>query len=254
MRKRNSPLGRDFAFGPNGLRYSQERAQRWDMEKTDGPAVVLALRHQISAVLGLTPSDITAEAYAETFAQIHPPQTPAELGRPDLRLSFNFNQQRLYLFCEIKIKTKTFQKTSTGGITARGSTIPRYGCPSFYLDADPVLKSIQAFCQTFCLEPKKFIFAFADPTSKPGHLPKIRLCSLAAIENLLQHGFRGQPIKTDFAEGYGAPCILIPIEATRRITDLTPEILCKACSMQPLAKPNIRFHPYAISQSVDAER
>jgi hypothetical protein len=254
MSGRQAPLGQHFAFGANGTRYAQERTQRWSMEKIDGPTAVAALRRQVGAVLGIPAEAIRADAYAETFARLRQPTTPAELGRPDLRLSFDLDGKPLHLFCELKIKTKAFQKTRTGGLTAKGSTIPRYGCPSFYLDADPVLPSVRAFCRAAPLAPARFVFVFADPVRTAGRDPEIRLASLGAVERLLQDGFRGVPLKTDFAEGYGAPCILVPLDATRPPAAIAREDLLRACEPAPLAPPSVRMRPYPVSGPQAAER
>lgn len=254
MSGRQAPLGQDFAFGANGARYVKERAERWAMERIDGPAAVAALRRQIGAVLGLPAEKIRADSYAETFARIRRPTRPAELGRPDVRLSFDLDGQRLHLFCELKIKTKAFQKTRTGGPTAKGSAIPRYGCPSFYLDADPVLSSVRAFCRAAPLMPARFLFAFADPFQEAGREPEIRLASLGAVERLLQDGFIGTALKTDPSEGYGAPCILVPIEATRPPAEIARASLLKACEPAPLAPSSVRLRPYPAPGARGAER
>lgn len=254
MSGRQVPLGQDFAFGANGARYARERSERWAMEKIDGPAAVAALRRQIGAALGISAEEIRAEAYAETFARLRTPTKPAELGRPDLRLSFDLDGRRLHLFCELKIKTKVFQKTRTGGLTAKGSAIPRYGCPSFYLDADPVLASVRAFCRAAPLAPARFVFAFADPVQEAGRDPEIRLASLGAVERLLVEGFRGTPLKTDFAEGYGAPCILVPLDATRPPSTIAREQILQACEPSPLAPTSVRLRPYPAPGERGAER
>jgi len=254
MSGRQARLGRDFAYGANGARYAQERHARWTMEKIDGPAAVAALRRQVAAALGLADAAVSAEAYAETFARIRQPRRPHELGRPDLRLSFDLDGKRTHLFCELKIKKQPFQKTRTGGVTAKGSPIPRYGCPSFYLDADPVLPSIRAFCAVSGLPSSRFVLAFADPAQPAGQEPEIRLTTLAAVERLLREGFQGVPLKTDFSEGYGAPCILLPQAATRRPAEIAPEDLRRALEPDPLAGPTVRMRPYPAPGARDAAR
>lgn len=117
-------------------------------------------------------------------------------------------------FAEIKIKTRFFRKTKTGGVTQSGNPISNYGCESVYLDIFPVFGNVMKFLEIFDIPETSFIFFF----SHIGH-QDIYAISMAEINYLLKFGYRGQKI-TEYGEGYGikttegrARCYLLPVEA-----------------------------------------
>jgi hypothetical protein len=136
-------------------------------------------------------------------------------GTPDYVVSINHNDTTKYFHTEIKIKDEEFRKTQNGGTTRAGSTIPNYGCPSFYIDIEPVYRNMQDFANNSGLPKSKFIITFYDRGNDSHHI-----ITLEEVENILQNGWNGIQIG-EFGEGYGERTYLIPRNATRNLNNLT---------------------------------
>lgn len=126
---------------------------------------------------------------------------------------------------EIKAKAQVFNKTIRGGTTKAGVEVPTYGCPSFYLDNEPVYGNMHRFCENVGMPSSAFALAFSSPDEA---VP--RLMTLAAVDRLLEDGWKNVPVMDAFSQGYGAPCVLIPVEAASVLPSITGDAF-KAASM-----------------------
>ena len=130
-------------------------------------------------------------------------------GCPDYRLDILSNGKiENYLFLEVKIKTKEFQKTKEGGITKDGSKVPNYGCVSYYLDIEPVLHNMNMFAEVSAIPKSAFVILFVSES-----LDKMQAISLKKINKLAKEGWvknSGERIELgEYGEGYGRKTLLI---------------------------------------------
>ena len=188
--------------------YNLERNERWELAKEgEKPAM-----QKIIALLLPSFPNIKYHRYDEFwFNFVEPEKESWVRGVSDFAVAFSESSG---IFAEIKIKSKMFRKTKTGGTTQNGSIIPNYGCESAYLDKQPVFENVGKFLEMFSI-PKSSFFFFFDSTETG----KVYAISIAEIEELLSEGFDGVAIGM-FGEGYGtktedgrAVCYLLPIDA-----------------------------------------
>lgn len=216
--------GLDYSFGANRDRYLSEAKARMGTEKNEVPRVEGAVRAALLACLpekcrfAITP---WAEGLIQRFGE-----SPEALGSPDRALHTWWpDGEHRVMGLEIKAKAQVFNKTIRGGMTKAGVEVPAYGCPSFYLDNEPVYGNMHRFCEKTGMPTNAFALAFA-PTDET----EPRLMTLAAVDRVVEDGWKKVPVMEDFSQGYGAPCVLIPVEAASVLSSIAAGAF-KAASM-----------------------
>ena len=153
-------------------------------------------------------------------------------GSPDFIIALFLDGEK-YLFIEIKLKSKEFKKTLTGGKTKEGSVITKYGCLSYYLDIEPVYGNMIRFCKNTGLDTSKFLIAFISED-----LIEIKIISLAKIENIIKKGWNNNGKETiqvcTYGEGYGQNAYLIPKNAASDIKIINKKQWVKVMNTKPL--------------------
>jgi hypothetical protein len=207
--------------------YTQERIDRWGMAENGEPIAIQKICNILSKKLGINIDDIKNERYDDLWFSkfsLDDENNECVKGAPDYIVSLN--KETEFLLFEIKIKAQEFRKTNTGGTTQGNSIIPKYGCPSYYIDIVPVLKNMNDFCIQANIEQKSFIISFIKED-----FSEIRLISLAKINSLISDGWTRRDDKKisicKYGEGYGADTYLIPKDATLDLNEIKKEQLLK---------------------------
>ena len=208
----------------NQIRYDNERARRWDMARDGEEAACSAVAQQIANIVQVP---VTFQRYDVEWFSVFPPETCDWVrGCSDYVLWWDAG----YLYAEIKIKAQRYHKTVTGGITKRGSSVARYGCESFYLDVEPVYTNMCEFTKRTGIPEESFLLFFVSEDHA-----QIMSISLAEVRSLVTNGWHGIPLSV-FAEGYGHPAYLIPVDACHTLTSATSD-WCISCCTPDRAAP-----------------
>lgn len=223
----------------NKDKYNLERQKRWSMAERGEPKAIRAACGQLRRALEL---DCTYLRYDTVWFERFDPAGPDNgwvRGAADYVIAVDANAHKRYIYAEIKIKARQFLKTETGGITANGTHISKYGCKSFYLDHRPVYQNMCEFSQKAGIDPNGFMLIFISEDLK-----EIHVISLAEISALIETGHRGVPI-CEIKEGYGtdteegsASSYLLPVAATHAVSrenaayflqNASPELVLPEC-------------------------
>ena len=223
-------------FDAHGSAYIADRAARWKLETTHAPALEATLAAAIAKIFELPTSSVEIHRFDKYWFEAHDPQSCEWVkGCPDY-FAIIFGSKIRYIYIELKIKNVEFQKTVSTAPrrTQAGSWTPPYGCPSYYLDIDPVFRNMNAFCKNSGILPIQLQVLFAKPDATADEM---RLISLDAINNLILHGWNGIMIRP-YGEDYGKETYLIPKDATKPLLSLTREDFLMSAS-DVLAVPGI---------------
>lgn len=199
--------------------YSEERKKRWEEGDKGEPLAITKIEEVLSDYI-ITTNKVKSIRYDKMWFDIFNPEDDKNewvRGASDYCLDF----EDTLVYAEIKIKNERFRKTLKGGKTDAGSEIVKYGCESFYLDIDPVLKNMNAFCERLHINKDSFLVFFCNTKCND-----IRFISLSQINDLAQNGYNGKPLNK-FTEGYGtktkngrAVTYLIPVDTTIDLFDM----------------------------------
>lgn len=198
----------------NRERYEKEREARREMAREGEQPSIEALIKKINT--RFTDNIIPVRYDNIWFKKYNPRHIEWVKGCSDYYLDISSNNDRRYMYIEVKIKNTTFDATVYGGIRS-GQEISNYGCVSFYLDIEPVHRNMNDFCDRANIDKNNFIIMFIN-----SNFNSIRLISLLEINNLIEYGWNGVDI-SEFGANYGRRSYLIPIDATHRLEDLSYE-------------------------------
>jgi hypothetical protein len=123
--------------------YQNERNDRWTLED----ALLIPIASLIRTTLQKSNEPIRFSLYAKAlideYKEVHPNDIEIPgyiIGAPDLLIEIG----KLKWYVEIKIKRHRYMNTIGGT-----STVKKYGCPSHYLDINPVYNNILAHARHF---------------------------------------------------------------------------------------------------------
>ena len=201
-----------MTFILNKERYSKEMAARWAKEKEKEHSILESICHTWNKLLN---TSLQFERFDQNWFNLFPPEIESWVrGVPDYQIKLSDGN---VLWTELKIKDHAFRKTAQGGTTKQGHVIPNYGCESFYLDVEPVWKNMNLFCEKTGLSERHFFLFFATPED-------IRYIPLYIINQMMKQHFWIHPktkeqmtLMSDYQEGYGKTCMLIPHICTASI-------------------------------------
>lgn len=199
--------------------YSAERDRRWKDGATGEPKAINYIAEYLAEFLDM-PNGVEAIRYDKMWFDefdLNKAENEWVKGASDYCLNF----QDTLIYAEIKIKNQRFHKTVNGGTTQAGSVITPYGCESFYIDIEPVLRNMNLFCEHLHIDKKAFLVFFCTQ-----ECDDIHFISLSRINSLVSEGYKGKPLNR-FTEGYGkmtengrAENYLIPVDATIDLLDI----------------------------------
>lgn len=225
MSKENKPTHKEL--------YDLEKEKRWNMADKEERLAIEKIIDNISYICGISIDKIEYDRLdKKCFEKYRIKDNEWVKGSPDYIVTLFLDAER-YLFIEIKLKSKEFKKTISGGKTNEGSMITKYGCLSYYLDVEPVYGNMIRFCENTGLDTGKFLIAFVSED-----LTEIRITSLANIKSIVKKGWNKnnkEIIKICvYGEGYGQNAYLIPKNAVSDIKTITKVQWFKVMSNKPL--------------------
>lgn len=170
--------------------------------------------------------------YDNLWFEAFPPEENAWVrGAPDFVIAIETADGTRFFKTEVKLKDQEFRMTARGGTTRKGSSIPNYGCVSYYLDVTPVHSNMVEFCERSGIHPSNFIVAFINIADN-----EYQIITLNEINNLISNGWNNVPLAI-YGEGYGQRAYLIPKDATRALNTLSQNDLL-SMAMNNAALPN----------------
>lgn len=201
--------------------YEAERNARWQMAEAGELPAAKHIADYIGSIFNVEEGQEPIRYDNIWFNQYPMEEVENEWvkGVPDYAIPIHQPAKQLFYKVEIKLKAQEFRKTQYGGTTPKGSVVPRYGCPSFYLDVEPVYRNMTNFCDNSGLPTSKFIIAFVSTENNSYHL-----ITLDQVTKLIKNGWNGHSIAT-FYEGYGQRAYLIPKNATKTLDRFNKEEL-----------------------------
>jgi len=204
--------------------YSDERNYRWNMAEQFEEKAILKFIEILRGII--QDNNVNIQYYRVDkiyFKKYNVCNDDWIKGSPDYLIVINIDKSK-YMYIEIKLKAFEFRKTIIGGTTSAGSIITNYGCPSYYLDIEPVYMNMCKFCINEKIVTKYFIIIFVSD-----QLTEFRIISLNKIDLLIKKGFLDKknnyvPL-CKFGEGYGKTTYLIPKDSTTDIKAINKQQL-----------------------------